>query len=80
MVPFHRNVYDFVEGDGSEIVFPWLFATMFFLSNSNYNQLSLGLSLLKHAAPFFNDICQVSSTAIHKFLQRLKFALNKGTV
>lgn len=52
MFPFHRNVYDSVEGGGSETVFPWQFATMFFLSNSNYNQLSLGLSVLKHAAPF----------------------------
>lgn len=46
----------------------------FILSNSNYNQLSLGLGLLKHAAPFFNDICQVSSSAMHKLLQRLKQA------
>lgn len=29
MVPFHRNVYDFVEGDGRKTVFPWQFATMF---------------------------------------------------
>lgn len=80
MFPFHRNVYDFLERDGSETVFPWQFATTFFLRNFNYNQMNLGLSFLKHAAPFFNDICQVSSIVIHKFLQRLKFALNRGTV
>lgn len=30
MVPFHRNVYDFVEGDEIEAAFPWQFATTFY--------------------------------------------------
>jgi len=47
----------------------------FFLSNCNYNQLSLALSLLKHAALLFNDSFQY-----YTFLQRLKFALSTGTV
>lgn len=30
MVPLHGNVYDFVEGDEIETLFPWQFATMFY--------------------------------------------------
>lgn len=29
-VLFHRNVYDFVEGDEIEIAFSWQFAVMFY--------------------------------------------------